>query len=470
MSVATYSPSGQSPKAHVAKTEIRGAVARLFRYAKGEIIISGPAGTGKTRQILEWLHDQCNHRRVNVLILRKTLESLKASALVTYQSQVLHEFDGKRSALDRVEYFGGNSIRPAQFTYLRTGSMIVPGGMDNLSKVLSTEWDIIYVNEAIEFTAEEWEQLSSRTDRPTLDENKPASLLLGDTNPGSAKHWILKRRKQGHLKLWNTTHRDNPAMWDREAQTWTKAGLRYLKRLNKLTGVRRKRLLIGAWVSAEGVVYDFNPDVHIVTVSPFGPDRPAHGAGAGVDWGWTKPGALLVGQWDGDKNASIVHEVYQTRRTIDWWIEQAKWARDRYDIAWFACDPSEPAYIDQFVSAGLNAFPANNAILPGIGAVEQRLKIVDGRSRLTFVAGCNAHPDEALVEEELPASTVDEMDIYIWDMRVTKGVRNREKPIDDNNHGLDALRYFVMGLDAGPVSDWAYTSPDDLTRVFGRSR
>ena len=35
--------------------EIRGAPGRLYREGVGEIIISGPNGTGKTRAILEYL-------------------------------------------------------------------------------------------------------------------------------------------------------------------------------------------------------------------------------------------------------------------------------------------------------------------------------------------------------------------------------------------------------------------------------
>ena len=71
----------------------------------------------------------CQQERLRVLFLRKTLVSLTASALVTFQEQVLHKFDGKRSLADGVTYFGGNNITPAQFTYEDTGSTIVVGGM-----------------------------------------------------------------------------------------------------------------------------------------------------------------------------------------------------------------------------------------------------------------------------------------------------------------------------------------------------
>ena len=84
------------------------------------------------------------------------MASSTASALVTFQEQVLHEFDGKRSLYDGVTYFGGNNIQSAQFTYQTTGSRIVVAGIDQSTKVKSTEWDIVFVNETTELTLDDW--------------------------------------------------------------------------------------------------------------------------------------------------------------------------------------------------------------------------------------------------------------------------------------------------------------------------
>ena len=461
--VTAFAPSLKPRNVRIA-TEFRGACGRLFTEARGEIIISGSAGTGKTRQILEWLHYRCSNERIRVLMVRKTLESLKASALVTFQEQVLYEFDGKRSTFDGVEYFGGNTIRPAQFTYLATGSVVILGGLDKSSKVLSTEYDVIYVNECTELTLDEWEKLAGRVDRPSLDPKRPPSVLLGDCNPDSPKHWVMERSKESRVQLWPTTHRDNPAMWDRHEKTWTTAGERYLARLDALTGIRRKRLLEGLWVAAEGAVFEFDRSIHVVTASPFTGGREPHRAIAAVDWGFTNPGVILVGQLDSDGRLSVVREHYQTRRTIDWWIDQARRAQDAYKVDLFACDPSEPAYIEQFRQAGLPAVPAQNAILPGIDAVQQRLRRADdGKPRLTFVAGANAHPDQSLTDARLPVSTVDEFDSYVWDEKAGK----RERPVDANNHGMDALRYLCMAADTPARVAFSDNIEDFLAGAFG---
>ena len=149
------------------------------------------------------------------------LDEVIVSVQASYPTLIKERLE--RSVADGVSYFGGNDILPAQFTYEDTGSTIVLGGMDRPSKVLSTEYDIIYINEATELTSEQWEQLGGRTDRPRLGPERPPSLLLGDCNPDAPQHWIKQRADEGKLRLWPTTHRDNPAMWDRITGTWTRS-------------------------------------------------------------------------------------------------------------------------------------------------------------------------------------------------------------------------------------------------------
>lgn len=246
------------------RVEIRGAPARLWQKGQGEIIISGPAGTGKTRAILEWIHARCRRERLRVLILRKTLDSAKGSAMVTYIEQVLHEFDGKRSAAFGVTYFGGNRLRPSEFTYEETGSKIIIGGMNKASRILSTEYDVIYVNEVTELSVDEWEKLAGRVDRPRLEDARPPSVLIGDCNPDAPTHWIMVRANEKKVQLWRSRHEENPAMYQRGG--WTAAGRRYLARLESShTGVRYKRFRLGLWVAAEGQVYEgWNPDIHML--------------------------------------------------------------------------------------------------------------------------------------------------------------------------------------------------------------
>lgn len=437
------------PTPEVVRTEIRGGAAKLWRgNVEGEIIISGPAGTGKTRAILEWVHHRCANERLRVLILRKTLESLKESALVTYQEQVLHGFDGRRSALDGVSYFGGNTIRPARFTYEVTGSVIVLGGLDNPGKIKSTEYDIIYVNEASELTLDQWESLTSRSDRPTLDATRKPAVVVGDTNPDAPTHWIKAREADGSTALWPSEHKDNPAMWDRVAGQWTASGKRYMARLDKLTGVRYQRLRLGKWVSAEGQVYEAWSDAtHLVDREAVA-DRLASAWHIGAaDWGWTKPGVLQVWAIDGDERMVEVAEHFHTRRSVPgWWAPEAKRLTERYGVRVWLCDPSEPEYIAQFRAAGLNAVGATNDILPGINEIEDRLVVQDdGLPRLQIVKDALIERDEELVQAGEPWSTVQEIPRYVWP-KSSSGAVVKDRPVDAYNHGLDSARYAAMYL------------------------
>lgn len=431
------------------RIEVRGAMRRLWEQPTGEVVISGPAGTGKTRGILDWIHHRCAEEKLRVLIVRKTLESLKTSALVTYQEQVLYRFDGKHSVADGVSYFGGNTIIPAQFTYEDTGSVIILGGMDRPSKVLSTEYDVIYANEATELTLDQWELLGGRTDRPRLGPDRPRSLLLGDCNPDAPTHWIKQRANVGKLKLWPTTHQDNPAMWDIEREQWTRAGRIYLSRLLGFTGVRYLRMVLGVWAAAEGQVYDAWRDVtHVASpddVQAFLERRPWFFGAA--DWGWVNPGVLQVYGVDRDGRMLMVAEHYHTHKTVDgWWVPRAVELSQRYGFNDWVCDPAEPQNIELFKRAGLNARGAINDLLPGISAVQERLAVANGRPRLMIAENALLERDEALVAAKLPWSTLQEIPEYVWARDVT-GKLLKEKPVDRNNHGMDTLRYAVAHLD-----------------------
>ena len=72
----------------------------------------------------------------------------------------------------------------------------------------------------------------------------------------------------------------------------------------------------------------------------------------GVDWGFVHPGVIEVFSLDGDDRMVRTFEVYRSGRTIDWWIDQAKAIHARAPVEAFVCDPSEPAYIQQFRAAG----------------------------------------------------------------------------------------------------------------------
>lgn len=198
--------------------------------------------------------------------------------------------------------------------------------------------------------------------------------------------------------------------------------------------------LEGEFVAFEGLIYaDFHHERHVVR------DYPVHHHQivAGVDWGYANPGVIVVCVVDGDGRVWVVAEHVQTQRRITEWVDVAKQVRDQWRVEAFYCDPSEPDYIRQFSDAGLKAQAADNRVLPGIQAVQNRLADVGGGQR------------PLLVVHERCAHTLTEFDQYQW-AENQHGIK--DAPLKTNDHTMDALRYAVMGVNRKPV------------RVTGRSQ
>jgi hypothetical protein len=131
-----------------------GAARQLWTDRRPEVLLSGPAGTGKSRACLEKLHAAClRWPGARCLIVRKTRESLTETALVTFEEKVLPA--GSPIAAGRP------APHPAVLHY-PNGSTIVVGGLDKPGKVMSTEYDLVYVQEAIELHENDWESLTTR--------------------------------------------------------------------------------------------------------------------------------------------------------------------------------------------------------------------------------------------------------------------------------------------------------------------
>jgi hypothetical protein len=264
-----------------------------------DTIISGPAGTGKTYGILSALHLLAwDWPGLRILICREARASLTESVLVTFEQEVLPA-DGR----EKVAQGGGRRFR--QGYQYPNGSEIIVGGLDSDTKAFSTAWDIIYVNECIEIMEATWENLGSRLNRPG---RVPwAGWLLGDTNPGDDGHWIRQRAKRGLVDLWDTTHKANPALWKRGR--WSKEGVTYIARLDRLTGSRYKRLRHGLWVAGEGAWFDgFDSSVHVdasVTLQPGLPVYEAIDSGVHTGAVWFQ----IDDRW-GDPRCWILGDLY----------------------------------------------------------------------------------------------------------------------------------------------------------------
>lgn len=434
MTVASYHQVNDAPKFY-------GAAREFWAYKGHEVILDGPYETGKTFASLSKLHALlCKYPNSRALMVRKTYADLVHSAVVTYENKVLTFPPGDiRSPISK---YGNN--KPEFYQY-PNGSRLVCGGLDNPGKVLSAEYDFIYVNQAEEIVLDAWEKLTGRaTGRAG---NAPYTQVIGDCNPDVPTHWIKNRKS---IKLLQQRHENNPRLFDQVTGLITEAGKRTMEILDALTGLRYKRGRLGLWVSAEGVVFDnFDPSIHVI--EPF--EIPHHwNKYRAIDFGYTNP---FVCQWwaeDHDGRLYLYRELYMTQRTVKVHAEKIKALSqgEEYIFTVADHDAEDRATLKE---NGIVTVAAKKDISPGIQAIQERLKVQgDNKPRLYVMRGCLVEADSSLYREypgdTQPVCTEQEFGSYVWPDGAD-GKPNKEKPMDVYNHGMDAARYMVMQLNRG---------------------
>jgi phage terminase large subunit len=261
-----------------------GAARKLFYSEDREVLIDGPAGTGKTRACLEKVHLLAQEiPDLRVLLVRKTRASMTQSILVTFEEKVLPADSPVKSGPKR--WYRQNYRYP-------NGAEVVIGGLDSVERIMSSEYDIIVVFEATETTENEWETLLSRLRNHVLTFQQ----AIADCNPSHPRHWLIERARSGKMTRFPSRHEDNPSLKSE-----------YVDALSQLSGHRRSRLYEGVWAAAEGLVY---PDADKCIAAHF--DPPAGRLVGGIDFGWTNPFAALGGTvYSDDAGRGIVYVWYE---------------------------------------------------------------------------------------------------------------------------------------------------------------
>lgn len=427
LSQAKTKPAAYSP---------RGAAWGLLHNQAGEVLISGAAGTGKSVASLFKLHLCCDSMpNVRALIVRKTRASVTESALVTFEQFVLPAEHPARTGPRR-------AFRQA-YRY-PNGSEIIIGGLDKPSRIMSTEYDLVFVQEAIEIDEGAWESITTRLRNGSLGYQQ----LLADTNPDRPTHWLKLRCDAGKTVMLESRHEDNPLLWDADRKAWTQIGTTYLAKLDALTGPRKQRLRYGRWVQAEGVVYEgWDAAKHLINPMKIPYDWPRFWC---IDFGYTNPFVWQAWAQDPDGRLYRYRELYQTQKLVEDHARAILDAtKDEPRPRAIICDhdAEDRATLERHIKIGTIA--ATKDVSPGIQAVASRLRNADdGKPRIFFVRDSLVSRDPALQESKQPACTEEEFDSYVWD--VSTGRTKGEEPVKKHDHGMDAMRYLVAHFDLRP--------------------
>lgn len=418
-----------------------GSARELFASRAPEVLLSGSAGTGKSRGCLEKLHAMMlANPGARGLICRKTAVSLGSTALVTFREHVAKE------ALEsgEVKWYGGSPQEAASYRY-GNGSVIVVIGMDKPSRIMSSEFDVVYVQEATELTENDWEMITTRLRHGVISFQQ----IFGDCNPDAPHHWLRQRCERGETQMIYCRHEDNPRLYDAETGTWTEQGQEYIRRLERLTGVRYERLRLGKWVAAEGLIYDgFVPAVHLHP--PIGLPPLEWTRWWTIDFGFTNPFVCQFWAEDPDGRLYLYREIYMTQRLVEDHAAQMLAVVKRGDghksdvmPRAIICDHDAEGRATLERKLGRGTTAAKKDVLEGIEALKSRLKPAgDGKPRLFICRDALVERDPALVAAKKPLCTQDEILEYVWDDGAKK-----EQPRKENDHGCDAGRYLVAERD-----------------------
>lgn len=274
---------------------------------------------------------------------------------------------------------------------------------------------LAYVDEATLVPEGFWTQLLARL-------SVPGARLLATTNPDGPRHWLrtgyLDREAELDLAAFHFRLADNPSL-----------SPAYVSALSaEYSGLWRRRMIDGAWVVAEGSIYDmYDEQVHVVDELPemrrywLGIDYGTVNAFAAVLLGLgADEGLYAVAEWRYDSRAhhrQMTDAAYST--AVRGWL-------DDLDVVpeWTFVDPSAASFSTQlWTDAHDGVARADNSVLDGIRSVSNALDA----GLLRIHRSC-----EGLLSE-LPG--------YAWSEQAA--ARGEDQPIKANDHSVDALRYAV---------------------------
>ncbi|MCM8710530.1 PBSX family phage terminase large subunit [Clostridium sp. SYSU_GA19001] len=383
---------------------------KTFWNFKGRYrVVKGGRGSKKSTTQAQWvIYNMMKYPLANTLVVRRVFNTHKDSTYAqlkwaTYNLGVGHLWHFSKS--------------PLEATYIPTGQKILFRGLDDPMSITSITVEKGYLcwawfEEAFQVMNEDDFNKVDMSIRGELPKGYFKQLTL-TFNPWSEKHWLKKRFfdvKDEDILALTTTYKCNEFLGEDDRKIFEKM---------KKNNPRRYSIEgLGNWGIAEGLIYENweEKEFNYKEVSK----RKGVVSAFGLDFGYTNdPTAFICCLVDTDtKELFIFDEHYQkamTNSMIADMINYKGFAKEK-----IVADSAEPKSIDEIKKLGVNRIKAaakgKDSILNGIQYI-QDYKIY-------------VHPK--------CSNTIVELSNYVWD---TKDGQVINKPIDDYNHLMDALRY-----------------------------
>jgi phage terminase large subunit len=374
-------------------------ITRVFkrnRAAAEQIIINrGGARSSKSYSIAQLLVERlftCPGRKI--LILRKTFPALRISTLITINNIIQDYGISNRMVVEKMN-----------MNYWHGTSLMHFGSLDNLEKIKSSEWNDIWMEEANEFTYDDYVTLKLRLSSPVPDGQKRNQMFIS-FNPVDEYCWIKQRvldpaSGEDVVEIHSTWH-DNPFL-----------SQDYINTIEGLSAQDRnfyRIYALGEWGKLENIiysnwnVYDDDPvDAELVR---------------GLDFGYNHPTTLIDVRFK-DEVLYWKELIYKSGMTNSELINELKRVipegdRGKYPIY---ADHAEPARIEEINAAGFFIMPADKSVKDGIDFCKSKRIMI--------------HRDSVNLQKEIRG--------YSW--RIDKNGIPFDEPVKFNDDGMDGGRY-----------------------------
>ena len=388
--------------------DIVGKGYKAFWNFKGRYrVVKGSRASKKSKTTALWyIYHLMKYKDANLLVVRKTFRTLKDSCYKELKWAV------KRL---KVEHLWDFTLSPLEAVYRPTGQRIYFRGLDDPLKVTSIAVDVgclcwMWIEEAYEIMKEDDFNILDESIRGETPEGLFKQITI-TFNPWNERHWLKKRffdaEPDDDILAITTNYLCNE---------WLDAAdLKVFETMRKNNPRRYAVAGLGGWGIVDGLVYE-NWKEQEFTLEDIKQCKSAFG----LDFGYTNdPSAFFVGFVDiENKKLYVWDEFYEkgmsNKRISEKIIEMG------YKKEHITADCAEPKSIDELNGLGLRvkgAVKGKDSILNGIQWI-QDLEIIIHPRCVNFLT---------------------EISNYTWDK--DKFDNKLNKPIDDFNHLMDAMRY-----------------------------
>lgn len=392
---------------------------KTFWNFKGRYrVCKGSRASKKSKTTSLWfVYNIMKYPKANALVIRKTYATLKNSC-----------YTDIKWAIERlgVSHLWKCTESPLEITYLPTGQKILFRGLDDPLKITSITVSIgqlcwLWIEEAYEITKEEDFDMLDESIRGATSDGLFKQITI-TFNPWNEKHWLKKRFfdvKDDDILAMTTNYTCNEWLDDADKKVFEKM---------KVNNPRRYQVAgLGNWGVVDGLVYEHWSEQEFTLITKEDKENGKEGIivddlkpVTGLDFGYTNdPSALFVGWLDiNNKKLYVVDEMYKKGLSNKRIYEEIN--RLGYIKRKIVCDSAEPKSIDELRGLGVRAYPAKkgkDSIMNGIQWI-QDLEIIIHPRCVNFLT---------------------EISLYVWDK--DKFGNNLNRPIDDFNHLMDAMRY-----------------------------